>query len=79
MDLGRYVDLSEEVRRLEKALEKSQKEAASHRTGLENPDFVGRAPPEKVEEKRRAMAEAEERARKIGETLTELREVAQRG
>jgi len=40
---------------------------------------VGRAPPEKVEEKRRAMAEAEERARKIGETLTELREVAQRG
>lgn len=79
VDLGRYVDLGEEVRRLEKTLEKTQKEAATHRTGLENPDFLGRAPPEKVEEKRRALAEAEERARKIAETLTELREVAQRG
>ncbi|MFO0727309.1 MAG: valine--tRNA ligase [Myxococcota bacterium] len=78
VDLGKYVNLADELKRLEKALEKAQKEVASHKTGLANPDFIGRAPPEKVEERRRLLAETEARVQKLTETLTELREVAQR-
>jgi valyl-tRNA synthetase len=76
IDLAAWTDVAEEVKRLEKSLEKLDKEIAGHEAGLANPAFVDKAPPEKVEERRRALADARARREKIAGTVTELREVA---
>ncbi|MCC7386238.1 MAG: valine--tRNA ligase [Deltaproteobacteria bacterium] len=76
IDLGKYVDLKEEITRTEKAIDKAEKEIAGHRGTLANPAFVDRAPPDKVAEKRASLAQAEQRLEKLKETLLELREVA---
>ncbi|NJK89472.1 MAG: class I tRNA ligase family protein [Myxococcales bacterium] len=72
LDLSRYVDLSEEVTRLSKDLEKVSREAAGYATKLSNASFVDRAPPEMVEETRERLREAEDKKRKLEETLQEL-------
>jgi valyl-tRNA synthetase len=76
IDIGKYVDLKEELKRIEKTIEKTEKEVSSHKKGLEDKGFIDRAPPEKVQEKREALASAEERLSKLQETQTELREIS---
>ncbi len=76
VDLGKYVDLADEIKRLEKTLEKTAKEVQGHEVALANPAFVERAPPEKVTERKAQLAEAQERHAKLAATLTELKEAA---
>ncbi|ACY15691.1 valine--tRNA ligase [Haliangium ochraceum] len=75
IDLGQYMDLADEVARLEKALGKTEKLIASLSKNLNNPSFLERAPADKVEEKRASLAEAEEQRGKLDATLKELREL----
>jgi len=76
VDLAKYVDLAEEIKRVEKALDKTVKELEGHNATLANPAFIERAPPEKVADRKAQLADAEARKEKLGATLTELREVA---
>ncbi|MGF1510577.1 MAG: valine--tRNA ligase [Myxococcota bacterium] len=72
LDLGRYVDLSEEVGRLEKEIAKATKELESTRIRLSNRNFVDKAPPEKVEAARAHLQALETKAAKLTETRDEL-------
>ncbi len=76
VDLTKYVDVAEELRRIAKTIEKTEKEVASHEQGLSNPAFVDKAPPEKVEEKRQALAQSKERLAKLRESEADLRSVS---
>lgn len=75
VDLSQYVDLKDEVSRLEKTVQKTEKEIQSHENTLANKAFIERAPPETVAEKEAAMAEARSRLEKLQATLAELKEV----
>src|SRR5262249_33951800 len=52
IDLSKYLDLAVELKRLDKDLAGAEKEVESHRTALANPNFVDRAPADKVAEKK---------------------------
>ncbi|MBI2376970.1 MAG: valine--tRNA ligase [Deltaproteobacteria bacterium] len=73
VDLARYVDLADEISRLEKAAAKTEKEITSAKGVLSNADFVAKALPEAVEQKREGLRAAEERLGKLNATLEELR------
>ena len=73
LDLGRYVDLDQEIARLEKERARSQKESASLQSTLQNPKFLAKAPQEKVDEKKQRLVELETKQKKLGETLDEFR------
>ncbi|MBI4820632.1 MAG: valine--tRNA ligase [Deltaproteobacteria bacterium] len=73
VDLSKYVDLGDEITRLEKAADKADKEAKSARAMLGNEAFTSKAPPEAVEQKREGARHAEERRDKLRETIAELK------
>jgi valyl-tRNA synthetase len=73
VDLGKYVDLKDEVARLEKAVSKTEKVIEGLEKNLGNPGFLERAPAETIEEKRAALAEARTHLTKLQATLEELR------
>ncbi|MBK8009926.1 MAG: valine--tRNA ligase [Deltaproteobacteria bacterium] len=72
LDLARYVDLTDEVARLQKELDKTEKELASAEATLANPNFVSRAPEDKVEAARARQTELEEKLTKLRTTFAEM-------
>ena len=72
IDLGRYIDLSEEVARLDKEIAKAEKKLAAAEGTLANPSFIERAPPEKVEAARAKLQEVKERLGKLQAARSEL-------
>jgi valyl-tRNA synthetase len=76
IDLARYLDVSIELKRLDKEIGQATKEAESARGALSNPAFVEKAPPEKVAEKRAQAEAAEVRIQKLNATRAELAEIA---
>ncbi len=76
IDLGKYIDLKEEVARLDKEIARAEKEAESAAKTLANPNFVNKAPPDKVAFTRDKQAQAEARLEKLRATRDELAETA---
>jgi valyl-tRNA synthetase len=72
LDLGKYVDLSDEVARLDKELAKAEKELAAAEGTLANPAFLERAPADKVDAARAKLAEVTERLGKLRSAREEL-------
>jgi valyl-tRNA synthetase len=72
LDLSKYVDLADEIARLDKDIERTQKELAGYQAKLSNEKFVGRAPVEMVQQTREKQAEAEDRLKKLTATRDEL-------
>ena len=67
-----FVDLAEERKRIEKAIEKNEKESAGLKGRLSNADFVRNAPPEVVEQGRATLAELAEKMTSLNEALKRL-------
>jgi valyl-tRNA synthetase len=76
VDLSRYVDLKEEVARLTKDIERTEKELGGIDQKLGNASFVAKAPPEMVQQTRAKRDEAAARLEKLVATRDELAEVA---
>jgi valyl-tRNA synthetase len=76
LDLGRYVDLAEEIARLDREIDKLEKVLTQDRAKLANAGFVERAPAETVEETRERAAASEEKLTKLRSTRHELAEIA---
>ena len=76
LDLSRYVDLGEELARLDKDIERTKKELDATTGKLANANFVERAPTDKVQETRDRKTELEDKLEKLTATRTELAEVA---
>jgi valyl-tRNA synthetase len=72
VNLTQYVDITVELERLDKEIAKATKEIEAADTTLANPNFVDRAPPEKVAATRERKAEAEARLAKLNATRAEL-------
>jgi len=79
LDLGKYIDLGEEIARLDKEIGKLEKSLAQLCGKLGNPKFVERAPAEKVEEVRSRAAADEETLGKLQATRNELADLAGQG
>ena len=75
IDLKQYLDLGEEIQRLDRAIAKCEKELASVEKQLGNPRFVERAPAETVEEKRALARTENERLAKLRESRKELEDL----
>lgn len=75
LDLAQYVDVRAELDRLDKALAKAHKELAGLTRTLANPNFVRRAPPEKVAATQEKKSEITVRIEKLDRTRAELAEV----
>ena len=58
-DLVDAVDAGAERTRLSKLMAEKEKASAGYKAKLANPGYVGKAPPEKVEETRQLLAQAE--------------------
>jgi valyl-tRNA synthetase len=74
LDLARYIDLGEEIGRLDREIAKAEKALAQDRKKLENPSFADRAPADKVEEVRQRAVATDARLAKLRATRTELAE-----
>jgi valyl-tRNA synthetase len=72
LDLAKYIDLAEEIARLDREIAKVAKALAQDRKKLENPNFVERAPAEKVDEVRQRVAATGDRLAKLRSTRDEL-------
>jgi valyl-tRNA synthetase len=72
INLGKYIDLREEVARLEREIAKLERGMAQDRGKLENPKFVERAPADKVDAVRDRLADAEQKLAKLRATRDEL-------
>lgn len=72
LDLARYVDLKEELARLDKETAKAQKDLESAQKTLANPKFVNRAPADKVEGVRARARDLEAQIAKLEATRAEL-------
>ncbi|MCP3980511.1 MAG: valine--tRNA ligase [bacterium] len=72
IDLGKYIDLREEIGRLDKEIEKLDQGVRKDRAKLSNQSFVERAPADKVEEVRQRLEEAVGRLEKLQTTRDEL-------
>jgi valyl-tRNA synthetase len=68
------IDFAQERARITREREKQEKELQKAEGQLSNPQFVERAPAEKVEELRRRAAEAAGRIEALGEMLEALGE-----
>jgi valyl-tRNA synthetase len=66
------IDLAAETARLQKALEKSEKEAGSLSGRLNNADFIAKAKPEVIEQNREQLAELQAQASKLKQALARL-------
>jgi valyl-tRNA synthetase len=67
------IDFAQESARLERERDKLRKEAARLEAQLANPQFIERAPVEKVNELRARLADITQRLRSLSETLEALR------
>jgi len=67
------IDFAQERARLSREREKLQKEADKLENQLTNPDFVARAPSEKVEELRARIADIGQRTTALDQVLEALR------
>lgn len=74
VDLSKYIDISVELERLDRAMAKAQKEVDSTTKTLGNPSFVDRAPAEKVQATRDKLEAAQARLDKLKATRAELAE-----
>jgi len=72
VDLAKYIDIKEEIVRLDREIAKVEKSVMQDRKKLENPSFVERAPADKVDEVRQRVAAAAERLAKLQSTRDEL-------
>ena len=72
IDLAEYLDLAEEISRLDKVIGKTTTEIQGCEKTLSNPAFVDRAPPDKVADKQAQLAAAQERLEKLTATRAEL-------
>lgn len=70
--LAGLVDIEEEIQRLQKAIEKANKEEASLRKRLENKDFVKNAPEEVVHQGKDQLLKLENQIRSLTESLGRL-------
>jgi valyl-tRNA synthetase len=68
------IDFAQERARITREREKQEKELQKAEAQLANPQFVARAPAEKVEELRKRAAEAGQRMKALGEMLEALGE-----
>ncbi|HEX7956402.1 MAG TPA: hypothetical protein VF508_05625, partial [Pyrinomonadaceae bacterium] len=68
------IDFAQERARITREREKQEKELQKAEAQLQNPQFVGRAPAEKVEELRQRAADAAQRIKALGEMLEALGE-----
>jgi valyl-tRNA synthetase len=66
------IDFAQERQRLHKELEKLRTEAAKIETQLSNPNFVQRAPAEKVDELRSRIADIVQRSTQLQQTIENL-------
>ncbi|MDR3038112.1 MAG: valine--tRNA ligase [Candidatus Adiutrix sp.] len=73
--LAGHIDLAEETRRLEKERSGLARETDSARAKLANPDYVGKAPEEIVEETRRRLADLEARRGAVERSLALLKDM----
>ncbi|TMV84294.1 valine--tRNA ligase [Thioclava sp. BHET1] len=74
--LDGIIDIAEEQARLEKTLQKLEKDLGGLRGRLNNPKFVASAPEEVVEESREKLEQGEEEAAKLKAALDRLAELA---
>jgi valyl-tRNA synthetase len=72
LDLAKYIDLEEEIARLDREIAKVEKSVMQDRKKLENPSFVERAPTDKVDEVRLRVSATGERLVKLQATRDEL-------
>ena len=75
LPLADVIDIDEEKTRLEKSLQKLNKELGGLRGRLSNPKFAESAPPEVVEETRENLAAREEEEAKLKAALARLAEL----
>jgi len=66
------IDFAQELQRLDKEMEKLRTEAAKIETQLSNPNFVQRAPAEKVDELRSRIADIAQRSTQLQQTIENL-------
>jgi valyl-tRNA synthetase len=72
LDLAKYIDLAEEIARLDREIGKVTKALVQDRKKLDNPSFVERAPADKVEEVRQRVVATGERLTKLQTSRDEL-------
>ena len=72
LPLAGVIDIDAEKARLNKALEKLEKEIKSVSGRLNNENFVSKAPPQVIAENKKGLEEAEQKAVKIKEALERL-------
>ncbi len=72
LDLARYIDLDEEIARLDREIAKAEKSLAQDRGKLDTPSFVERAPAEKVDEVRERLSASTALLAKLRATRDEL-------
>jgi valyl-tRNA synthetase len=68
------IDPAAETKRLEKQLAEKQKHLHATRAKLDNPNFVGKAPPDVVQQQRDLVADLEKQIQVIEANLRELRQ-----
>ena len=66
------IDFEQERRRLQRELEKLQAEAVKLEAQLNNPNFVSRAPAERVNEVRERIADVAQQSAQLQQTLENL-------
>jgi valyl-tRNA synthetase len=66
------IDFEQEIRRLQRELEKLHAEAAKLEAQLSNPNFVSRAPAERVSEVRARIAETAQQSSQLQQTIENL-------
>ena len=69
MSLEEHVDVAAEKKRLAEQLAKTEQELDGASKRLENENFVGRAPPEVVEQARTRKRELQEKRDKLGKLI----------
>jgi valyl-tRNA synthetase len=75
LPLEGVIDISEEIARLQKSIDKLAKEIGGLKGRVNNPKFAASAPPEVVEEARQNLALRTEEDSKLKEALARLEEI----
>jgi valyl-tRNA synthetase len=72
LDLARYIDVDQEIERLDREIAKLEKAVSQDQAKLANPSFTERAPADKVREVRERLAAAADKLDKLRATRAEL-------
>lgn len=73
MPLGELVDTEKELQRLEKEKKAAQKDIDFLSAKLNNQGFLSKAPAQQIENERAKLAKAEEKMKKINESIAALK------